>query len=271
MGETGVSIKRILLITTIPLVIVLTTVLFEQQTNTGEYQLSPELGLETGTVSDIDGNAYQTIKIGDQWWMAENLKVLRYRNGDTILFIESDTEWRNTQSGGYTIYPPNGYTIIWPEPDPNSKVRGIDSNTDMVSHYGLLYNWYAVDETRGLCPEGWSVPSETEWSALENILGGRIAAQGKMKSIRVVPDHHPRWERPNDGATNESGFSGLPGGYRYSDGQYASLGFVGSWWSSTDYRMNWAYFRDLSRRIGEEQRYYYDHKNSGFSVRCIKN
>lgn len=270
MGEIVVTIKRILLLTFIPLLLVGTAILFIQRTDIDEFQLPSDLGDETGTVSDIDGNVYQTIKIGRQWWMAENLKTLRYHNGDPIPYIESSTKWKNTQSGGYTIYPPDGYTIIWPEPDPNSKVRGIDSYDEMVSLYGILYNWYAVDDPRGLCPEGWHVPTEDEWSELENYLGGRVAAQGLMKSTRTVPDSHPRWERTNEGATNESGFSGFPGGYRYSDGKFASLGFVGSWWSSIEYRRNWAYFRDLSRRIGEEHRYYYDYKNSGFSVRCIR-
>jgi len=161
-------------------------------------------------LTDIDDNEYQTVKIGDQWWMAENLKTTRYRNGDAIPANLDNAQWQNTTSDAYAVYP-------------HGDVDGINSEEEMVDAYGKLYNWYAVDDERGLCPTGWHIPSDDEWKQLEMYLGmtredadnpGSISRGidegGKMKSIRTEPDTHPRWDSPNEGVTNESGFSGLP-------------------------------------------------------------
>ena len=117
-------------------------------------------GLETGTVADIDGNIYQTIKIGTQEWMAENLKVLHYQNGDPIPLIINDTVWSEQNSGAYGVY---------------------DNDDSCIDEYGLLYNWHAVNDTRGLAPEGWHVPSLDELNVLFDLLGGTEVAGGKMK------------------------------------------------------------------------------------------
>lgn len=215
-----------------------------------------ELYSNTGTVTDIDGNVYQTVNIGDQRWMAENLRTTRYRNGDVIPFGLSDNEWENTTSGAYAIYP-------------HTNVDGINTDEEMVNAYGKLYNWYAVDDSRGLCPEGWHVPTDAEWTTLTHYLGGSSVAGGKMKSTRTEPDPHPRWDEPNIDATNESGFSALPGGNRGSYGSYTTIGDFGYWWSSTEYRTTLAWFRYLYYYDGDVDRDSFN-KQNGFSVRCLK-
>jgi len=222
---------------------------------------------ETGTVTDIDGNEYQTVKIGNQWWMAENLRVTRYRNGDAIPTGLSITAWENTTSGAYAIYP-------------HDDVDGINSDGEMVDAYGKLYNWYAVDDDHGLCPVGWHVPSDEEWKELEMHLG--MSQQdtestvrrgtdegGKLKSTRTLPVAHPRWRSPNEGATNESGFSGLPGGVRYASGYYHLIGSYGAFWSSTESSTSNAWPRYLSYVSSIVIRYNID-KQIGRSVRCLR-
>ena len=233
---------------------------------------------ETGTVTDIDGNEYETVKIGDQWWIAENLLTTRYRNGDDILTGLIDAEWRETTSGAYTIYP-------------HDEVDGINSDAEMVDAYGKLYNWYAVDDDRGLCPEGWHVPSDEEWKQLEMHLGmtreeadrshGRgnpsewrgVDEGGKLKSTRTEPDAHPRWREPNRGATNESGFLGLPGGNFHPDWHMVLgvkyHGIYGTWWSSSSYGPYLAWDRIVGGNYITVGRTTGTSKRFGRSVRCI--
>jgi len=213
-------------------------------------------GYENSTITDIDGNVYRTVKIGEQWWMAENLRVTRYRNGDAIPTNFSDDEWRSTRYGAYAIYP-------------HSLVDGINSDAEMVAAYGKLYNWFAVDDSRGLCPPGWHVPSVTDWMTLTNYLDGISIAGGKMKSTRTEPEAHPRWNSPNRQATNESGFSGLPGGGRYDDG-FGYLGEYGSWWSSSETYLWHAWRRIVGYDRGDVGWYFVNQK-IGFSVRCRRN
>jgi len=211
---------------------------------------------ETDNVTDIDGNVYQTVKIGDQVWMAENLRTTRYHNGDAIPTNLDNTQWQNTTSGAYANYL-------------HGSVYGINSDAEMVAAYGKLYNWYAVDDSRGLCPEGWHVPTDTEWTTLVNNLGGRYVAGGKMKSTLTEPNQHPRWSSPNPDVTNESGFSALPGGSRDSNGYYLGVGSFGYWWSSTEDVADDAWSRFLYYYYSNVFRYYY-YKQYGFSVRCLR-
>ena len=202
------------------------------------------------TVTDIDGNVYQTVQIGDQCWMAENLKVTKYRNGDPIPNVTDDMEWGILTSGAYGDY--------------NNDVKYVDT-------YGRLYNWYAVDDSHEVAPEGWHVPSDAEWKILVERLGFySINAGGKMKSIGTIEEGTGLWHFPNTGATNESGFSGLPGGYRSDQGgRFFGLGYVAYFWSCTEYIGVYAWSRPL--HYDNIQVFGYGvSKRRGFSVRCIK-
>lgn len=204
---------------------------------------------ETGTVSDIDGNVYKTFKILNDWWMAENLRTTRYRNGDEIPNITNGDDWANHTEGAWVNY---------------------GNNPDNDNLYGKLYNWYAGDDPRGLCPEGWSVSSTLEWDRLANAVGGN--SQGfKMKSTRSDPDPQPRWTSPNVGATNESGFTGYPGGSMGFTGLFSNLGNYGFWWSSSPSALeNAADYYYLFHNDGNIVRTYSDFRTA-FSVRCVMN
>jgi uncharacterized protein (TIGR02145 family) len=221
----------------------------------------PSLYTQGTGVTDIDGNTYTSIIINGQEWMQQNLTVTKYRNGDPIPTGLSNTTWENTTSGAYAIY-----------------------NNDAANNtlYGKLYNWHAVNDSRGLCPTGWHVPSDAEWSSFINYIdpsadGGNNmnVAGGKMKATTD-------WDSPNTGATNESGFTGLPGGYLVSFGTYEGIGTNGFWWSSTEvdsvYGLNgywwsstdYAWIRGMSYVNSLVNRYFDTNKQFGFSVRCVK-
>jgi uncharacterized protein (TIGR02145 family) len=181
--------------------------------------------------------------------MAENLKVTHYNDGTEIPTGYSDDDWANLSTDAYAVYDDN------------------ESNADT---YGYMYNWYAV-ETDNLAPEGWHVPTDEEWTALSDYLGGSSVAGGKMKEC--TPGSCPEseyWNSPNTGATNESGFTGLPGGYRsYNFGYYNHMGNYGYFWSSTESDNNSAWSRLLFYNYSVIDRFNYDLR-SGFSVRCIR-
>jgi uncharacterized protein (TIGR02145 family) len=203
----------------------------------------PDCGIETGTVKDIDGNTYATVKIGDQWWMAENLKVTHYRNGEIIPNVTDNSTWAGLTTGAYCEY--------------NNDIAN-------VAVYGRLYNWYAVDDNRDIAPAGWHVPTDAEWQILVDYLGGDAAAGGKMKDTGTV-----YWVIPNTGATNESGFTGLPGGIRDASGYYGSREHIASFWSSTGIDNGNAWSRHLNYYDATIYRNSRD-KVSGLSVRCVK-
>ena len=210
--------------------------------------------VRAGTVTDIDGNTYQTVKIGDQWWMAKNLKVTRYRNGDPIPNVTDDGTWAGLTTGACCTY---------------------DNDDTYVETYGRLYNWFAVDDSRNIAPEGWHVPSDEEWKELEMTLGmSRSEADaadwrgtdegGKLKETGTT-----HWNAPNVGATNESGFSALPGGLRTLNGIYNNIWHYAFFWSSTELTSSNAWFRYLINSNAQVYRYS-DYKHDGFSVRCVK-
>ena len=204
---------------------------------------------EKGKVSDIDGNIYITTKIGNQWWMAENLKVTRYQNGDSIPNVTDVGQWVNLTAGAYCNY---------------------DNDTSNVSTYGRLYNWYAVDDYRNLAPEGWHVPTDEEWQELVDYLGGDAVAGGKLKAKGTIEDGDGLWYEPNEGATNVSGFSALPGGCRYSYlGSFNDVGSFALFWSSTELGSISAWRRDLRFDYSGIRSDYFD-KRYGFSVRCVR-
>ena len=197
----------------------------------------------TGLITDIDGNVYQIIKIGDQWWMAENLKVTHYRNGDAIPNVIGHSVWSNLTSGAYASY---------------------DFIHDNIAIYGLFYNWYAIDDSRGLAPEGSHVPTQDEWQTLIDFLGGFPVAGGKMKEAGTA-----HWNSPNTGATNESGFTALPGGYRPIWGEFTHMGYLARFYSSTEEDIHRAQGRYLYFESSAIMRLALD-KHCGFSIRCVR-
>jgi len=199
-------------------------------------------------VKDIDGNTYHTVKIGTQCWTKTNLKVSKYRNGDKIRTGLGKRAWGNTTSGAYAIY---------------------DNNPVNDGFYGKLYNHYAVMDSRGLCPTGWHVPSDAEWTALENQLGGSSVAGGALKSTATQPTPGG-WDSPNAGATNSSGFTALPGGRRGSFGDFKYLSYVGYWWSSSAGSGSIAWIRNLNNSDVSYIRRHYGSSELGYSVRCCR-
>lgn len=197
-----------------------------------------------GTVIDIEGNVYKTVQIGTQTWMAENLKSTQYRNGDPIPNITDNTTL-GVSTGTYCWYN--------------------DDAKAYKAYYGALYNWYAVTDNRNIAPAGWHVPSASDWYTLTTFLGGEGVAGGKLKETGLI-----HWYGPNEGATNETGFSALPGGYReFQYGfYYSATSILGSWWSSTEYSGGagmWEthyFFSNLTRFNVD--------KSFGCSVRCVK-
>ena len=204
---------------------------------------------EIGEMTDQDGNTYPTVTIGTQEWMATNLRTTTYRNGNPIVLIDNDaagnTAWSTANYGAYAVYDTTGTGYPFD-----------------LERFGYLYNWYAVNDGRGLCPVGWHEPTDAEWTTLTDFLGA--AAGGKMKETGTT-----HWISPNTGATNESGFTGLPGGLRNTNGSFLNLGSYGYWWSSTESSSSNALYRYLSYFNDVVVRVIND-KRLGFSVRCVR-
>ena len=210
--------------------------------NTGANAGSIEVCEEVyGTVSDIDGNIYSTVLIGGRWIMAENLKTAHFRDGSAIANLVSNASWTDT-------------IPAWCH---------YQHNPTYEHTFGKMYNWYCVSDTSGLCPAGWHVPTDAEWTALIDSLGGEAIAGGKMKALTG-------WNSPNVQATNESGFTGKPGGYRDGYGTFYVLNRTGNWWSSTLNGPVAPWFRSLYYNDGDINRMTNSSINSGMSVRCMK-
>jgi uncharacterized protein (TIGR02145 family) len=188
------------------------------------------------------------VEIGSQCWTAENLKVERYRNGDNIPTGLSDADWGVATSGAFAVY-----------------------NDDAANKaiYGLLYNWYTAVDPRGLCPTGWHVPANEEWTALTDYLGGAGSAGGQMKTTGNLSDGTGLWTSPNVGATNSSGFSGLPAGGRTKSGSFSSLGNGATWWSSSPLPPFAAWTQTLAFYYGVASLSPTD-EEAGYSIRCLR-
>lgn len=219
------------------------------------------------SVTDIDGNVYNTVLIGEQCWMKENLRTTRYRNGASIAYPGSNNNtWKNNTTGAYAWH---------------------DNNINWGNSYGAMYNWYAVNNANGLCPEGWHVPDDDEWTQLidhvteqgfpnSDVLSG---AGNALKSCRQIvsplggecaASEHPRWNPYyNRYGFDAFGFSALPASSRGNFGHFSPLGEFGNWWSSTEYLSSFAWRRDMGFTHGQVNRYYTE-KSSGISVRCIR-
>ncbi|MFV0266739.1 MAG: FISUMP domain-containing protein [Draconibacterium sp.] len=201
-----------------------------------------------GMLGDADGNLYQTIKIGDQLWMAENLKTTKYNDGTEIPYISDGYEWKNnTSNPAYCWY--------------------YNYENEYKEDYGALYNWQVVN-TNKLCPAGWRIPTDAEWTALTNALGGEGLAGGKLKEAGTA-----HWKSPNTGATNETGFKALPGGHRDYNGEFFGIinteGSYGYWWSSTNENAETAWARIMYYNNASVLRHS-SNKRNGYSVRCVK-
>lgn len=184
-----------------------------------------------------------TIVIGTQQWMNKNLDVAFYRNGDPIPQVTNPAAWAALTTGAWCY-------------NNNDSIQG--------TTYGKLYNWYAVNDPRGLAPQGWHIPSDAEWTALETPLGGSSVAGGKMKEAGTS-----HWTTPNTGGNNNSGWAGLPGGIRFNDGSFTLVGNFGYWWSATEGSATDAWSRYLTYLNGNIVRENLN-KRFGFFVRCVR-
>ncbi|MGQ9620913.1 MAG: FISUMP domain-containing protein, partial [Bacteroidales bacterium] len=210
-------------------------------TNPRATEINFNTNITYGSFVDIDGNNYRTVVIGTQEWLAENLRAVKLNDGTPLSFTPDASTWNSSAftDPGYSWY-----------------------NNDSVS-YGALYNWYAVS-TGKLCPVGWHVPSDEEWTTMVDYLGGRETAGGKLKEAGVY-----HWISPNAEATNESGFTAIPAGYRYYSGSFNGIGRYGYWWTSSAVSEAEAFYRNLSYAYPNIDRSS-SSKKSGMTVRCIK-
>ena len=199
--------------------------------------------IQGGTLTDVEGNVYKTVTIGSQTWMAENLKSIKLNDGTAIPLVTDNNKWSNLTSPAYCYY--------------------LNDSANYKYQFGALYNWYTV-ETNKLCPAGWHVPSDAEWTTLNTYLGVDSIAGGKLKATG-----NNYWYSPNTYATNSYGFNALPCGYRFYNGSFQNFGYSGNWWTSSVYLSGYAYYRYLTYSDGKLGRNFYD-KIYGFSVRCVK-
>jgi len=219
------------------------TIVFFSSFKVGEKELPTNKTPQNtqATIKDIDGNEYKIIEIGKQQWMAENLKTTRFRNGKKIANVKDSSRWAVFNSGAYCAYS-------------NDSLK--------IKTQGLLYNWFAVVDSQKICPIGWHVPTDNDWTVLEENLGGSDVAGGKLKDTTNV------WPT-SFGASNEIGFNGLPSGCRTDKGTFNSFGYYGLWWASTENYTTYAWYRCINYNSINLFRHYY-YKRYGFSIRCIK-
>jgi uncharacterized protein (TIGR02145 family) len=208
-----------------------------------------------GTVADIDGNVYEIVRIDGLWWMAENLKVTRYRNGDPIPTSLDDHAWEHTLVGAYAIYP-------------HALTGDLTSDAEVARLYGLIYNWFVTADPRGVCPEGWRVPNNDDWQYLESFLGGLNVAGGRLKSTRTDPMPHPRWRSPNQ-ATDDFGFAALPSGRRLYNGGHSGWGTHANYLSASDRDTLHSWSRFFYHESSQTH-VNYSFKQNGNSLRCVK-
>jgi uncharacterized protein (TIGR02145 family) len=200
-------------------------------------------GCHPGCIKDFEGNRYKTVAIGTQRWMAENLKSTRYNDGTLIPEVRDNDTWAKLTTPGYSWY-----------------------NNDSIENkktFGAIYNWYTIN-TDKLCPTGWHIPTDSEWHTMLASFDDSNLAGGKLKEAGTT-----HWKIPNNGATNKSGFTALPGGYRSIEGIFNFIGISGYWWTSTEYDNSSAFFYNLRYKYSLAYKYRSE-KFCGFSVRCVK-
>jgi uncharacterized protein (TIGR02145 family) len=223
-------------------------VLVGNNTCTNEYISVTGCGGQTSLT--YDGRTYDLVEIGGQCWFADNLATDQYRNGDAIPMGLDNTAWLGTSSGAYCLY-----------------------NNDLSNAliYGYLYNWHIAVDNRGVCPIGWHVPSDCEWMYLEGSIGMSVQQQesggargiqgGALKSLLF-------WDVSSEIASNATGLSAIPGGFRANDGSYNNLGFDCKFWTSSNYNIHGAWERGLN--VGNAVARLYGDKRNGYSIRCLK-
>jgi uncharacterized protein (TIGR02145 family) len=196
------------------------------------------------TVADVDGNTYSVVTIGSQCWMGENLKTSKFRDGSAISEVTDGEQWKNQLTPAFCWY---------------------DNDNSNEGTYGKLYNWFAIQDSMGICPDGWHVPSDAEFVVLTKYLGSEYdVASGRLKEEGTT-----HWDAPNEMASNSSGFTGLPGGMRFQEGQFNHMGKNGLFWSSSRDSESLAFFLTLTYNTPTS--YQTDtYKRSGFSCRCVK-
>ncbi|MBS1533961.1 MAG: fibrobacter succinogenes major paralogous domain-containing protein [Bacteroidetes bacterium] len=219
---------------TLSLLLLLVLVSCSQEETKTKNQLASRLGAPIAT---------NTVQIGSQIWMTKNLNVSHYRNGDPIPQVTDPSQWANLTTGAWCYY---------------------QNNTANGRVYGKLYNWYAVNDPRGLAPSGYHIPTDTEYSELINSLGGTNVAGAALKESGTV-----HWNSPNSGASNSSGFTGLPGGTCQVNGSYYGLGILGCWWTATENNSCCAWYYTFAYNGNTVSKVNYG-KNGGLSIRCIK-
>ena len=237
--------KRDLLILILLLLVIITSGYFIWKGNDSTQKVEVEAAILETEIEPV----ISSVKIGDQEWQTKNLDVDQFRNGDAIPHAITDEEWKAARKRKEPVW---------------CYYNNAAENGEL---YGKLYNWYAVNDPRGLAPEGWHIPTDNEWTALTDYLGGKDMAGGKMKSKGTV-----FWNSPNTGATNESGFSALPGGHRYFDGSFSSIKDIAFFWSVAENKENSSWNRYLYNSNRSVLRIYnfLDDKSVGASVRCIR-
>lgn len=204
---------------------------------------SPNPVSNSGTLIDIDSNTYKTVKIGNQWWMAENLKTTKFNDGADIPQVTDNVDWSGLTTSGY----------CWVDND----------EVSYKEMYGALYNWYAVN-TGKLCPDGWHVPTDQEWIELTDYL----ASRGYTNQMGKVLKSKTGWNDYGNGSDN-FGFNALPGGFRYGQGHFESPGYGGYWWTNSEYDATEAWRRIMSYDNDDVFRGFFT-KTNGFSIRCVK-
>lgn len=208
----------------------------------------------SGKVEDADGNIYYTLQIGENEWTGSNLRTGKYSNGDVIPVVTDEKKWSSLTSGAWTVY---------------------NNDYELQTVYGNLYNWYAVTDERGLCPAGWRVPTDGDWKVLEMTLGmssassNRVGIRDRYAGGKLKETGTGHWLSPNILATNEYGFTALPGGYRHPRGQFYTLRRNLNWWTSTGHDEYNAWYRNIYYNNAAIYRNIYG-KTSGFSVRCVR-
>jgi len=231
--------KQILRI--LPLVMIFVLVMFQWSCKKNSSTDNSTSQITYGTMTDIDGNVYKTIKIGNQTWMAENLKTTKFRNGAAILNVSDSAQWSTDLMPAYCIF----------NNDP--------ANTGV---YGLLYNGYAAIDGNNIAPAGWHVPADSEWVTLNTFLG--TGAGGKLKATGTT-----YWNSPNTGATNETGFNALGGGNRGAYGQFHNQGVYCFWWAATTTSSTDAYNWVVAYNYNGLYQHSYP-MTCGFNIRCVK-